>query len=251
MIIDFINDLSCVRQDEIYDYQSILSELKQKNNTIFFMPAISWYGGTINLIDKNCGNNGENMIWLVPAGQADFFWLKSDLKKTIEKFYVSDDIKTITVSCFPDIEAEEFKKCILLNSINLQSNSEHLILEANIIFVRLSLSSGRDAYVFILLDHQEQCWKKIVEYYNIALSWFVDSGRGTEDYFIRTNLYKLMQSTSCRDILPMRYFKGLYNMGEMPENFKYRYSMLKLLDVDGYDRWKNFSAVYDINWNGF
>lgn len=93
--------------------------------------------------------------------------------------------------------------------------------------------------------------EKIVEYYNILLSWFIDSGRGTEDYFIRTNLYKLMQSTSCRDILPMRYFKGLYNMGEVPENFKYRYSMLKLLDVDGYDRWKNFSAVYDINWNGF
>ena len=35
MIFDFISNLRCVRQDEIYDYQVILSTLKQKKTTVF------------------------------------------------------------------------------------------------------------------------------------------------------------------------------------------------------------------------
>lgn len=248
MIIDFFKDLSCVRKDEISDYQDILSTLRQKKNNIFFMPAITWYGGTINLIDKNCGNNTDNMIWLVPAGQADYFWLKSGLKDTIEKFYAVDEIELPSSSKFPEIEVEEFEECILLHSNILQNDYEHTILDANVILIRFSLSSGREALVIILLDHQDQCWKKIIEYYRISLSWFIDSGRGTEDYFVRTKLYQQMKHTSNPEILPAWYFKGLYNKGEVPENFNYCYSMLSQLDAEGYDKWKDFSAVYATSW---
>ncbi len=249
MIANFINHLKCIREDEISDYQDICNIIEEKSNQIFFMPAIAWYGGTINLIDKNVGSNEENMLWIVPAGQSDHFWLKSDLKATIEKFYATDELEMSHSSYFPEIEIEEIEECILLHSNDLQNNSEHTILDANVILIRFSLSSGRDAFVFILLDHQEQCWKKIIEYYHISLNWFIDSGRGTEDYFARTNLYQLMKHTSYPEVLPAWYFKGIYNKGEVPANFRFCYAMLSQPEVDGYDKWKRFSAVYATNWN--
>ena len=248
MIFDFISNLRCVRQDEIYDYQVILNTLKQKNNSVFFMPIIGWHGGTVNLIDKNAGTNEENIIWLVPAGQADYFGLPG-LRRKIEEFYADDEIEMAKSSRFPGIEIEEFEECILLHSDVLQNDSEHTIMDANIILIRFSLSSGREAFVFILLDHQEQCWKKVIEEYRIALNWFIDSGRGTGDYFVRIGLYRLMKHTPYQEILPVWYFKGLYNKGKIPENFRYCYSLLSQPDRDGYDDWETFSAVYAADWN--
>lgn len=211
------------------------------------MPAIMWYGGTINLFDQKAGTDAEDMIWIIPAGQADYFWL-NDLKKTIVDFYETDLMDLGTRSYFPGIEVEEFEECILLHTDDLQSDPEHTVLGANVVLIRLSLSSGRDSLVFILLEHQDNCWKKIVEDYRIDLDWFVDSGRGTEDYYARTNLYQLMKNTSYPECLPTLYFKGLYNKGEIPEKFQFRYAMLSQWNADGYDKWRTFSSVYDTEW---
>ena len=78
------------------------------------------------------------------------------------------------------------------HSDDLQNDPEHTILGANGLLVRLTLSSGKDTLLLILLDHQDNCWKKVIEKYRIHLTWFVDSGRGTEDYFTEVNLYQLM-----------------------------------------------------------
>ena len=248
MIYDFFNSMSCVFQEEVSDYNEILDSWKSRDYHVAFMPAITMYGGTFNLFDQKAENEGENMIWIIPAGQSNFYWLH-DLKKKIESFYRDDEIDERKESNFPGIEVEEFEECILLHSNDLQNTPERTILGSNVLLIRLSLSSGRDTILFILLDHQDNCWKNIIEEYNIKLSWFVDSGRGTDDYFVRVNLYQLMKETSKPDLLPKLYFKGLYNKGEIPEGFQFLYALIKgKPDKDGYDHWQWFSGVYNTGW---
>lgn len=248
MIYDFMNSLQCVRRDEKSNYQEIFDEWKKKKVNVAFMPAISWYGGTYNLFDQKAGSDGADMIWIIPAGQADYFWI-DELRKNIVGFYETDEIDLGNCSHFPDIEVEDFEECVLLYSNALQNDSEHVVLGANVVLIRLSLSSGRETILFILLEHQNNCWKNIVEKYHVALKWLVDSGRGTEDYYARTDLYQLMKHTCYPELLPDLYFKGIYNKGEIPENFQFRYAMLSQPDEDGYDKWNTFSAVFDTGWN--
>ena len=247
MVLDFLSSLQCVLQDEETDYQAILRSWREKDIHMAFMPAIGWFPGTFNLFDRKAGEVGENMIWLIPAGQADYFWLPT-LKKEIEDFYKKDEFEIGNHSHFPSIERETFEECILLHSKDLQDAPEHVINGANVILVRLLLSSGRDTLLFILLDHQDHCWKNINERYHVPLTWFVDSGRGMGDYYTYTNLYQLMKNTSYTDILPALYFKGLYNKGILPEGFRFLYAMLSQPDADGSDKWHTFSAVYDTGW---
>ena len=117
-----------------------------------------------------------------------------------------------------------------------------------ILLFRFSLTSGRDTLLFVLLDHQDICWKNTIEKYNVSLTWFVDSGRGMGDYYTRINLYQLMKKTAHPDVLPAFYFKGLYNKGEIPEGFRFLYAMLSKPEANGYDIWRSFSAVYDTGW---
>ena len=187
------------------------------------------------------------MIWIIPAGQVEFFWLP-ELKRLFEGLYETDEIEFFDRSYFPGVSAEEFEECILLHPEDLQNDSEHTILGANVLLIRLSLSSGRDTILFILLDHQDDCWKHVIEKYKISLTWFVDSGRGTEDYYTDVNLYQLMKHTPWPELLPSLYFKGLYNKGEIPEGFQFLYSMIIRPDVEGYDKWSHFSAVYSTGW---
>jgi hypothetical protein len=243
-----MNSLQCVCSEEESDYQEIIDNWKEKKNNVAFMPAISWYGGTCNLFDQKAGINGQNMIWLIPIGQGNYFWL-NNLRKFIIEFYEKDEIGISNHSHFPGIEKEEFEECILLHTNALQSDIEYTILGANVILIRLSLSSGQDTLLFILLDHQDHCWKKIIEDYRVSLTWFVDSGRGTGDYYVKINLYQLMKHTAYPEILPPLYFKGLYNKGEIPEGFRFLYAMLSQIDADGYDKWHTFSSVFDTGWN--
>lgn len=247
MIFDFMHSLQCVKNAEDADYQAVLDEWKKKLDNVAFMPAITWYGGTCNLFDQKAGDDGKNMVWIIPGGQSDFFWI-NDLRQKIAEFYETDEIEFGEHSHFPGIESEAFEECILLHSDDIQSESEHVIMGANVILIRLSLSSSRDTILFIILDHQDNCWKNIVEKYHVALKWFVDSGRGTEDYYTRIDLYQLMKHTCYPELLPNLYFKGLYNKGEIPENFLFKYAMLSQPDKDGYDKWNTFSAVFDTGW---
>ena len=244
---DFFNSLHCVLQEEFMDYHDILNSWSKKDYSIAFMPAITWYNGIYNLFDQKAKVYGKNMIWLVPAGQSKFFWY-SKLKQIVVDFYENDEIEFDYYDGFPGIEAEVFEESILLQSKDLQKDYEYTIYGANVLLVRLSLSSGRDTLVLILLDHQDNCWKNIIEGYDIPLTWLVDSGRGMEDYYTSDNLYQLMKNTSHPDTLPALYFKGLYNKGEIPIGFKYLYSMLSESGADGDDKWQRFSAVYDTGW---
>ena len=247
MIYDFLNSMQCVLSEENSDYHDILDSWKNRDYKVALMPAIFWYSGTYNLFDQKAGHDGENLIWIIPAGQSDFFWLPN-IKEKIESFYQNDEIELGYKPQFPGIEAEDFEECILLNSEKIQNKSECSVLGANVILVRLSLSSGNDTLLFIVLDHQDNCWKNIIEYYNIKLTWFVDSGRGTEDYFTDIKLYQLMKQTSKPNLLPGLYFKGLYNSGAIPEGFQFLYAMLSKPDSDGYDIWRWCSAVYKTCW---
>lgn len=248
IIYDFLDSLKCIYQEEIADYQAIVNECKgKKNSNILFMPSIGSCSGIFNLFDQKAKSANENMIWIIPGGQADFFWLHS-LQKQIEKYYESDEMDYSQSSGFYGIEAEEFEECVLLHSDNLQNEPNYSVLGANVILYRLSLASGRETLAFILLDHQDCCWKNIIEEYHITLDWFVDSGRGTEDYFVSVNLYQLMKHTSYPELLPTLYFKGLYNKGEIPAGFRFIYAMLSQPESDGYDKWKTFSGVYTAEW---
>ena len=154
MIYDFFDSMSCVFQEEVSDYRGILDSWRGRNYHVAFMPAIHWHGGTLNLFEQKARNDGKNMIWIVPAGQKEFWWFPT-LKKNVESFYQDDEIDVWDPSFFPEIEAEEFEECILLHSKELQNSPERTILGANVLLVRLSLSSGRDTIMFILLDHQD------------------------------------------------------------------------------------------------
>ncbi|WP_034450475.1 hypothetical protein [Butyrivibrio sp. AE2032] len=247
MLNDFLNSLQCVLKDETQDYQAVLEAWQMKDCHTAFMPAITWYSGICNLFAQKAGVEGKDMIWIIPAAQHDYYWL-SILKQRIEDFYAKDEMEMPDQGLFLKTSAEEFEECILLHSNDLQNESEHTILGANVVLLRLSLSNGSDTLLFILLDHQDNCWKNIIEEYNVSLTWLVDSGRGMGDYFIHVNLYQLMKNTSRPNILPPLYFKGLYNKGEIPVGFRFLYAMLSEPDADGYDIWQTFSAVYDTGW---
>ena len=249
MIFDFFNSMKCLRQNEVSDYKGILDSWAKKNCHAAFMPAIFWYGGTYNLFEQKAVSCGENLIWIIPAGQAGYGWIPS-IQEKITKFYDTDEIELSRRSHFPGIPGEKFEECILLHSSDLQNDPKHTVLGANVLLVRLTLSSGSDTLLLILLDHQNTCWEKIVEKYRIRLDWLVDSGRGMEDYFTRTQLYQLMKRTPYPEVLPSLYFKGLANKGEIPENFQFSYAMLSQPNLDGYDKWRTSSAVYSTGWNG-
>ena len=187
------------------------------------------------------------MIWLIPAMQAGYSVWLSDLREKIERFY-SNDVINKPNSPFPNMNTEEIEECILLHSNDLQNDSERTILGANVVLVRFSLSNGSETLAFILLDHQDLCWHHVIENHRVALTWFVDSGRGIGDYYVQTNLFQLMQRTAFPELLPIYYFKGLYNKGEIPNGFQYLYSMISQKDIDGYDKWEHFSAVYSTGW---
>ncbi len=70
-----------------------------------------------------------------------------------------------------------------------------------------------------------------------------------DDYFTYTNLYKLMIQTAYPEVLPPLYFKGLYNKGLIPERFQFLNAMFSEPEEDGYDKWHNFSGVYDTGWS--
>ncbi len=251
MVFDFLKTLKCIYEDEASDYEDILSELTKKDYHVALMPAIFWDGGICNLFDQKAASFGKDLIWIMPIGQANFCWLRS-LREKIIGFYKTDKIEFNKSGHpgFPGVSFEEFEECILLRSDDLESCSEHTILGANIILIRLGLSSGRDALLFIVLAHQDDCWEKIIEKYGVSLKWLVDSGRGMGDYYVWTRLYKLMQNTPYPEILPTLYFKGLYNKGDVPESFKFSYSMFGDPDSDGLDdTWQLFSAVYNTGWN--
>ena len=247
MLQDYLNSLRCVRLEEKWDYADILASWKDRRPHTALMPAVFWYGGTFNLFDQKAGPEGKNLIWLVPAGQHGFFWLPK-LKQLVTAFYADDEIDLPDYSHFPGIETEEFEECILLHSDDLQNDPSRTVLGANVILVRLSLSGGGEALVFLLLDHQDMCWKNIIEAYRVPLTWFVDSGRGTDDYYVRVPLYQMMKHTTVPEILPPLYFKGLMNKGEIPDGFQFRYAMLSEPNADGYDPWRTYSAVYDAHW---
>lgn len=245
MINDFFISLSCVASEEENDYQEIIDEWKEKDCSVLFMPAIFSNAGTFNLFDQKAKSDNQNMIWIIPAGQNNYFWLKS-LKKEIIEFYETDEIKYPENSSFPHIEAEEFEECILLHSNNIQNDPKFSIFGANVIMYRLALTSGKETLLFILLDHQDCCWKNIIEEYHISLDWLVDSGRGMEDYFERTNLYQLMKNTPYQEILPGLYFQGLYSKEIVPDNMKFEYFMIDEMRF-GTD-WKYYTSVYSVDW---
>ena len=247
VLFDLLKDLECVRQEEKSDYQMILRSWENRVIHTSLMPAIHWYSGIYNLFDQKAGIDGKNMIWIVPAGQADFFWLHS-LERMIVDFYDNDVIPDLSSSSFPGVEAEEFEECILLHSDKLQNDPERTISGANVILIRLALSGGGETILLILLDHEDHCWNNIIENYEISLTWLVDSGRGMEDYFVGTNLYKLMIQTAFPEVLSALYFKGLYNKGEIPDGFHFLYAMLSEPKADGYDPWHYFSGVYNTGW---
>ena len=101
MIYKFLSNMQCVRQDENADYQDILDSWKSKENHIAFMPAISWYGGIFNLFDQKAGMDGRNMIWLIPAGQANYYFLENNLRQMVSIFYDKDEIEFTQSSEFP------------------------------------------------------------------------------------------------------------------------------------------------------
>lgn len=247
MINDFLNSLNCVLPSEVSDYHNILDIWSKEKYQIAFMPAIFWYSGIYNLFDQKACANNRKMIWFIPVGQAGFFWLPG-LRQKVVGFYETGEMEINNHVHFPGIEAETFEECILLHTSDLQNNHEHNVLGANVLLFRLSLSSGSDTILFILLDHQDNCWMNIIEKYNIPLTWLVDSGRGMGDYFLHVNLYQLMKHTSKPDTLPALYFKGLYNKGEIPEGFRFLYSMFSHPNETGYDEWKSFSSVYSTGW---
>lgn len=247
MIRDFFDSMRCVLPDEMANYRELVESWGSRDCHVALMPAISWQSGVYNLFDQRAGLEGRDMVWLVPAGQHSFWWLPM-LRKAIVEFYETDEMDMGGRSGFPGIEEEELEECILLRSDDLQGDPERCILGANALLIRLSLSSLRETLVLILLDHQDDCWTNVIERHRIGLTWLVDSGRGTGDYYVQVNLYQLMQRTAFPETLPALYFKGLYNKGEVPDGFRFLYAMLSEVGPDGYDKWRSFSAVYDTGW---
>ncbi len=115
-------------------------------------------------------------------------------------------------------------------------------------FATAPLPDGSAKFFFIVPETPNDCWKKVIEPYEIKCDIVIDSHKGMGDWFENVPLYKTMRETEAVNLLPNYYFKGLYIKHDVPYGFSLLYSIPDLIIYQGRiaDDWQK--KIYEIDW---
>lgn len=179
-------------------------------------------------------------VYIIPVGAHDY-WAKPYFEEIINKFYEEDEYDEQF-----DIELEEM---LLLNNTN--SGCFFSLTDGtncNVVFCRIALPDGSERYLFILPDTPDDCWRNIIEHYEINCGILIDSHKGLGDWFGNVPLYKSMTETAKKYLLPQYYFRGLYVSCEPPRCFNLIYTIPENMMFNGHivDNWQK--EIFETNW---
>lgn len=243
MLYDFLYNCNCVLNEEVNDYQALLNSFEGKSACVGFMPAIT--DDLYPVFTLSCTSAKQIIspdVYIIPVGAHDY-WAKPYFEEIINKFYKSDEFNEQF-----DIELEEM---LLLNNTNLGcffSLTDGT--NCNVVFCRIALPDGSERYLFVLPETPDDCWKNIIEQYEINCGIVIDSLKGMGDWFDSVPLYRVMRETNATELLPRYYFKGLYISHDAPCGFNMLYTIPDIIiNRQGkiVDDWQK--EIYEIDWN--
>lgn len=223
MFIDFLENCKCILKDEIKDYEMIKLSFKNDEQTPFiaFMPLIVDDLWPIHILETTEAHrfrddNGKS-IYIVPVGAHDFY-AKFTLENKIRDFYENDYLDELEF----DAELEE---CILLSCDDIRKDilSEELN-DCNVIYLRIEMKT-RSVEIFVIVDYQEDVWKRIVERYSLNVSYIIESTKGMGDWYYCVPLYNLVMNTSLSSGIPKYYMKGRYASTEITDDYEELYEV--------------------------
>lgn len=240
MLLDFLCDCQCALENEESDYQEILSAFSNKTVRVGLMPAIiddlyPVYALSCTSARKIISPN----VYMIPVG-AHNYWSKPYFEEIVDRFYKNDEFWDQY-----DIELEEM--LLLYNPKLNRSFSLYDGTEYNVIFCRIMMPDRSVKYLFFVPETPDDCWKKIIEPYDIKCDIVIDSHKGMGDWFDSDHpLYKVILETSATKLLPRYYFRGLYISQDVPSGFNLRYAIPN--PISNHGRSIGRKKIYEIDW---
>lgn len=243
MLYNFIANCKCVLNEEREDYRELLKDLDEmKSCVIGFMPAITddlfpvfalSYTSASKIISPD--------IYIIPVGAHDN-WAKPYFEEIVNRFYQLDEFREQF-----DIELEEMLLLVtpeLKCFFTLYDGTDY-----NVAVYRITLPNGLERYLVIVPLTPDNCWKEIIEPYDVKCDILIDSHKGMGDWFDSVPLYRVMRETSEIELLPQYYFKGLFISHDAPFGFKLVYTIPDRIICHGriVDNWQK--EIYAIDWN--
>ena len=147
---------------------------------------------------------------------------KSYLEERIKKFYLEDEFYEQY-----EIEVDEM---ILLQSTEIEESFSLLEeIKYQVLYCHISTKDGRSVYLLIMPMKTEECWKHLIEKYEISCDFLIDSHKGLGGWFENTKLYHILKTTERKELLPKYYFKGLYISNPAPKDFKLVYRIPEVI----------------------
>ena len=241
MFLDFLYDCQCALEDEKSDYQETLSDFANKVVCVGVMPAIT--DDLFPVFALSCTSAKQIIspnVYIIPVG-AHNYWAKPYFEDIVDRFYQNDEFRDQY-----DIELEEM--LLLYNPKLNRSFSVYDGTENNVTFCRIMMPDRSVKYLFFVPETPDDCWKKIIESYDIKCDIVIDSHKGMGDWFDSVPLYKVMLETNATKLLPRYYFKGLYISHDAPSGFNLRYTIPDPISYYGRSIADWQKEIYEIDW---
>lgn len=243
MLHKLIANCRCALTGESADYRELLKDFDgRKSCVIGFMPAVT--DDLFPVFALSCTSASQIIspdIYIIPVGANDY-WAKSQFEEIVNRFYQLDEFQEQF-----DIEFEEM--LLLVNPelkcfFTLYDGTDY-----NVAVWRITLPNGLERYLVVVPLTPDNCWKEIVEPYDVKCCVLIDSNKGMGNWFDAVPLYRVMRETSKTELLPQYYFKGMFISHDAPFGFKLVYTIPDRIIRQGriVDKWQK--EIYAIDWN--
>lgn len=219
MLIDFLNSMSPVLEAEAQDYESIIDILKIEK-TANFMPSVTFDMWPVYILGCSAEakyiQGGAGDVYIVSIGEADYFF-RTELERIVRDFYDDRECE------YSDMYGGEIAEMILLSDKNTADISENEDISGRVkcVYMRLDMPDYPDAHMFFVADNTLGGWENIFEQYDVQCKVLIDSHKGMGDWLINTQLWRRLNCTERRELLPEYYFKGKYISTQAPGGFEF------------------------------
>lgn len=223
MSIQFLENCKCILDSEKQDYSLVLRTFEKESEPfVAFLPAVTadlWPVYVLECTEaRQYRIHGGKSVYIVPIDTHNSGAI-SCFGKLINDFYMEN-----ATNDSKNYYGASLEEMILLHSPDI-SNSKFLnrFSECNVIYLRISFEMDRNVDLVFLLEKPEVCWKGVIEKYNIATDYIIDSHKGMGNWFEYTKLYELVIHSHNSSILPKYYFKGKYISHDAPKDYQLVY----------------------------
>ena len=242
MIIDFLNNCRCVRDDEQLEFAELKQRLAALDPFVGFMPAIVmdlWPQYVLNCTPASKFISGKDgQIYFMPLFIHEGWGIR-EFCEIAGRFYADEEIECDDESTY---YGAELTQMIMLD---YAGGKEKLCVdgagEANVIYARFEYEDGREFHVFQICDTADDCWRGIFDEYDIHCDMLIESHKGFGDWFTATPFYDCMVKPAKPELRPGLYFKGKYTSVYV-EGFREIYSVPESRERHG------TSAIFTTGW---